>query len=29
MSAGLARYVGAIDSPKRLRVTAELGSGSR
>jgi IclR family transcriptional regulator, KDG regulon repressor len=26
MSAGLARYVGAIDSPKRLRVTAELGS---
>ena len=27
MSAGLARYVGAIDSPKRLRVTAELGSG--
>ena len=26
MAAGLARYVGAIDSPKRLRVTAELGS---
>jgi DNA-binding IclR family transcriptional regulator len=26
MSAGLARYVGAVDSPKRLRVTAELGS---
>ena len=26
ISAGLARYVGVIDSPKRLRVTAELGS---
>ena len=26
MSAGLARYVSAIDSPKRLRVTAEVGS---
>ena len=26
LSAGLARYVSAIDSPKRLRVTAEMGS---
>ena len=29
MSAGPARYVGAIDSPKRLRVTAEWAARSR